>query len=278
MTESHISAHNFDYPKAQLRLTVLERTLPVAIENRAKLHDNLGAAVDNARSLVGFRQALERPRSEVVDALRLVCDLGVALYRRAQLDREATIVLPIGGQQVEVPGGSSFYNSAPRWADAVGAAMTLRDSNALKQLCAFDAAGFLGSYDTYHDIYARAVMAFVAGREDWDPLLAEASRAADNAPKFPERGRRYGVPLTAVAKAAMRREEGPFNQSLAEGLEGYRTLYSRAPDKQNPKGVLPLRYLGWSAHAHDSGIGIRVRSDYLPPWLVDGSFRDAVDA
>lgn len=272
--DTEIPAHEFDYPDLEGALGRIEDVLPIAIENIASIPDNLGAAFDYARQRLGFRTVLERPPSEIVQALRSVVELGVALFQRGSVGPDVTVTLSIGGACIDVAGVNSYYNSAPRWADAVGAAMTLRDDSSLAQLCKFDVRSFGGSYDDYENIYAQAVIAFVTQTGDANALFEQTAASAALAKKFPERGRRLGVPLAKVAQAVVRDDEAAFNEHLAQGLEWYRTLHSRAPANHDAAAIVPLRYLGWSARAHDRGLAVRVRSAYLPAWLVDGSLRD----
>lgn len=274
MAAREIDSHQFDIEEPERALRSRERRLPVSLDHLAKVPDNLGASFDGALKILGLRRALGHPDEQLVDALRLVCDLGVALFQRAMVSRESTLVLSIGGKQYEVKGASSYYNSAPRWGLAAGAAMTLRDQQALTSLCAFDVQNWGGSYDRYHELYAEAVMAFVAGRDDCEQRLSDAAAAADDAQLMPERGRRLGVPLIHLAQAVVARDAAAFNAMLEAGLTWYRTLYSRSPDNQDATGVVPLRYLGWAARAHDLGLRCEVRSDYLPTSLVEGTFSE----
>jgi len=273
--DTEIAAHELDYPDLEGALEGIEEILPIALENVATVPDNLGAAFDYARQRLGFRTALERPPADIIEALRTIVELGVALFRRGSFGPDTTVTLSIGGACIDVAGGISYYNSAPRWADAVGAAMSLRDEQSLARLCEFDVRSFEGSYDDYMNDYARAVIAFVTKADDAAALFERMADSAAHAKKFPERGRRLGVPLAKVAQAVIRGDEDTFDVQLAEGLIWYSTLHSRAPEKHEAGLVVPLQFLGWAARAHDLGLAVRVRSGYLPPWLVDGSFRDA---
>ncbi len=273
-TDTEIPTHELDYPDLEGSLAGIEDILPIALENLAAIPDNLGSAFDYARQRLGFRTALRRPPTAIVEALRSIVELGVALFQRGSFGPDTIVTLTIGGASIDVAGGSSHYDSAPRWADAVGAAMSLRDEAALARLCEFDLRSFQGNYADYFNTYARAVIAWVNERDDVDALLEQMATAASSTKKFPERGRRLGVPLANLARAVVCGDEAAFNQHLAEGLTWYRTLHSRAPDKHEAALVVPLQFLGWAARAHDLGLACRVRSDYLPAWLVSSAARD----
>jgi len=248
---------------------VKERTFRVGVEHIPTIHDNLGSAFDTATALVGLRHATGGSEEDVVEAVGWVRDVGVALFRRAVLDPSESVTMVIAGRTLDVPGGGNYRNSAPRWADALGAALILRDADAVAQLCAFPPGGFLGEYARYHDTYARTVMAFHAG-EPWRELLDEQIAQAEHPDLYRERGRRYGLPLARVVGTVLERDQAAFTAHLADGLGQYRVLYGKGQDRSDPRGVLPLRYIGWCARAHDDGLTVEVSSDYLPSGLVTG--------
>lgn len=268
MNKTTILTHQFHFPGPEAELEFLEARLQRLTFNLAKNRDNLGVGFDAATSVLGLRITLKRPQDEIVVALRDIVEWGVALFQRAVVSRIDNVKLSIGGQELLVPGGNSYYNSAPRWQNAAGAAMALRNNEALRKLCAFDVSCWGGSYDVYHDLYVEAVMDFVNQRGDWGKLLDNASEAATVAKIFPERAQRLGLPLIALTRSVMERNENLFNEHLANGLTWYQTLYKREPDNRDPAGVVPLKYLGWCAQANDRGLACYVESDYIPAWLV----------
>ncbi|MCB9545806.1 MAG: immunity 49 family protein [Myxococcales bacterium] len=264
-----IAAHALDFPEPEDELEFLEGHLPRLRVNLPRGRDNLGVGFDSAVARLGLRAALGRPVDELVTGMRSVVDWGVALFQRAGVDREQTTALAIDGEVIVVPGGNSYFNSAPRWGVAAGAAMALRDDAALGRLCAFDVAWWGGEYDAWHNAYAEAVMAVIGARAEALDRLDQAAHAAAHARRFPERGRLLGRPLMALARAIEVGDEAGFNQHLAEGLEAWRAVHGRGPDKRDPAGVLPLRTLGWCARAQERGLRCQVVSGYLPagPWF-----------
>jgi hypothetical protein len=272
-TDFEIVPHAFDHPNPAGALDRVEQLLPLGIEYIASVPENLGAAFEDARKQLGLRWWLKHPPAAIVEALHTVVELGVALFWRGSFGPDTLVSLLIGGARIEVAGAGSTYTSAPRWAAAVGAAMTLRDEPSLQRLCEFDVRSFQGSYDEYMNDYARAVIAVVRGSGDADALFEQMAASAAAAKKFPERGRRLGIPLAKLAQAIVRGDQAGFDEQLAEALKWYRTLHSRAPDNHEASLIVPLQILGWCAWAHDRGLLSRVRSDYIPAWLVTGSFR-----
>lgn len=265
-----IGRHELDRPDPSSDLARVERRLGRAAGNVDKRTTNLGNFFDLSRQLLGYRAYLRRPPEELVDALGWIVELGVGLFRRAAIAPSQTVTLTVGGQQVALPGDISYYNSAPRWVDATCAALVLRDTESLQSLCGFDFESFLGDYDAYHQVFARALASLHRGEPDVVDLLEEARAGANGAQMFPERGRRIGVPTIQCAEAIVAGDEEAFNARLADGLDWYRTLYQRPDDNTDAAGVIPLRYLGLAALAHDRGLMCRVLSPYVPLSLVEG--------
>lgn len=267
-----VAAHQLVDPDPEGELALMEEMVASVVTTIHKVATNLGSKFDHARRMLGFRVALGRPAADIVAALRSVCEIGVALFQRGMVGPDATVTLSLAGTTVEVPGGVTNYTSAPRWADTFAIALVLRDQAALDSLCSFDAGSFEGRYDAYQVTWVRAMIAMHRGG-DAGALLATAREEADAAKVFPEIGRRIGVPMIAVAQVLLDDDPEAFNHRLAEALDWYRTIHERPDFSHEAAEVLPLRVLGLSALAHDRGIPVRVRSGYLPPWLIDGSFK-----
>ncbi|MEZ4471138.1 MAG: immunity 49 family protein [bacterium] len=263
-----IAAHRLDFPDPEDELDFLDDHLPRLRANLPRVRDNLGVGFDSAVARLGLRVALGHPADALVAGMRSVVDWGVALFQRAGVDRDQPTTLAIDGETIVVPGGNSYFNSAPRWGVTAGVAMALCDDAALGRLCAFDVAWWGGEYDAWHNTYAEAVMAVAEARADALDRLDQAAHAAAHARRFPERGRLLGVPLMALARAVETGDEAGFNQHLADSLQAWRTVHRRGPDQRDPAGVLPLRTLGWCARARDRGLRLQVASGYLPAGLA----------
>jgi hypothetical protein len=171
---------------------------------------------------------------------------------------------------VQVPGGVTEHNSAPRWIAAASAAMVVRDGAALESLCRFNPEAFEGDYDDYFDLYARALMALQRKDDGVGRLLDEALRAAEAAKIYPELGKRVAAPCIRTAQAVLAGDVAAYNERLAEGLSSYRTVYQRPDFNHEAANLVPLRYLAVCALAHDRGLPCQVKSDYIPAWLVAG--------
>lgn len=270
----HIKTHQLAWQKTEIEdeLKFLEERIQRLPSKIAAVSDNLGVGFDNAISILGLRVALNRSNHEIIDALQNITQWGVALFQRAMVSRNETIDLTVSGQKVSVPGHFSYYNSAPRWQTAFGAAMAMRNKNAMRNLCMYDVSKWGRNYDLYHIAYVDAIIAFVNKSGGWNQLLNEAEIKATNAELNPELAKHLGLPCITLTRAIMDNDEKTFNPALADALSKYHKVYSTKPDNREPNGVIPLLYLGWCAYAYDYGLSCNVVSGYIPDWIVKGSF------
>ena len=273
MNTIDVPAHVLNDPEPEGELEFVEELLADAVKNIPKVRTNLGSSFADAQRLLGFRCALGRPQAEIVDALEAVVDFGVALFQRGEVGSDVMVTLSIRGCTVDVSGGVTEHNSAPRWIAAVSAAMVVRDSAALERLCRFDPEAFEGDYDNYFDEHSRALWALHQREGDVPALLERAVAAAEQATIVPELGQRVAAPCIRVLQAVLAGDEAAYGERLVEGLTSYRTVYQRPDYNHEATNAVPLRYLGVCALAHDRGMACPVRSNYVPSWLVDGAFR-----
>lgn len=278
MTCVNIPAHHLEHPDPEGELLLTEELVTLAVEGIHQNRNNLGAGYDDTLRILGYRVALGKPKADIVAALRSIVEFGCALFRRGSSGPEVTVTLSLQGTRVEIPGGVDTYNSAPRWLYAAGAALVLRDEAALDSLCSFDPRAFEGDYDDYYDAHARALMALHRGEPTVGELLDAALHAAEEATIYPELGRRVAAPCIRVAQAVLAGDAAAYDARLAEGLTWYRTVYQRPDFNHEASNLLPLRYLGLCALAHDRGLACTVRSDYIPAWLVEGRLGEGESA
>lgn len=275
MNKIHIKAHQLAWQKTEIEdeLKFLEERIQRLPQKTANLSNNLGVGLDNATSILGLRIALNCSNNEIIEALQNITQWGVALFQRAMVSKNEMIELSLNGQKVSVPGHCSYYNSAPRWQLTFGAAMALRDHNAMKNLCAYDVSYWGGSYDSYHIAYVDAIIAFVNKSGDWNQLLLEAETKATNATLNPLLAQQLGLPCIALTQAIMNNDEKAFNTTLATALSNYHKIYIKKPEDRDPVAVIPLLLLGWCAYAHEHALMCNVISDYIPDWIVTGDFQ-----
>lgn len=266
-----VPAHELDFPDAEGELEFVKEMVGEVASHIHKVKTNLGADFDFAMQLLGFAAALQRPPVEIVDAARSVAEIGVALFRRGSVGPGVTVTLSLAGTTVEVQGGVSYYNSAPRWLRAMGAAMALRDRAAIESLSRFNPENFEGEYDAHHNTFVRVLVALHRNDAAVGELLATARRDAQSAKLFPELARRIDVPLIALTQAIVAGNAGEIRQHLVDGLTWYRTIHQRKGASHHAQSMVPLPFVGLCALARDRGLPVSVRSGYLPPCLVDGN-------
>jgi len=265
-----VQAHQLVDPDPSGELEFIEELLDETLETVGIMQDNLGADFHRTLRLLGYRVHLQRQNADIQAALESIAEYGVAHFERGRVGPDTRVSVRLCGQVVSLPGGVTTYHTASRWLDAVGAALCLRDSGALASLAKFKVIDFRGEYDEYLDHLVRALTKYICGEPGVDKYLAQAQSAIASAGVFPERAKRLGAPTIAVAKSVLTNSGEAFNERLADGLAGYRTLHKRSKHNHEAQSVIPLLYLGLTALAHDQGIGIDVASAYLPAWIVEG--------
>lgn len=79
-------------------------------------------------------------------------------------------------------------------------------------------------------------------------------------------------PLIRVWMAALMNKEDYFNEQLEDALLLHKKYYSFGDKCEESDGWVSWRLLAPTIFAHDSGINIKVESEYLPKWLVEADF------
>lgn len=267
-----VKAHQLKFPDAEGELEFVGEEVAQAPGYIGKNPKNLGVFFTESLRLLGFRFFLNKPQATQLEALRLASEYGVGLFRRGSATPDETVTFDAAGQSISVAGGTSEFNTAPRWLSAYGAAMVLRDTDAADSLAGYNPIDFEGSYDQYHIAIACALMAEHNGSADTAAVYDEAVKQAQNASMFPEWGKKVGLPLARMARAVYEKKSDGFSELVAEALEGYAQLYGRKGENHLAEAVLPLAHIGLCARALDRSMTLEVESDYLPDWMLKGNF------
>ena len=269
-----VAAHILDLTDAEEEQEFIEEQLADAAELVQKRPLNIGPFFNESLRLLGFRAALQHAPAEIVRALATARDFGVGLFLRGNSPGGAAVTFSVRGHTVEVPGGPTTYNTAPRWLEAVGVCCVLRDATALETLTAYDPRNFegVGEYDVHHVHFAAALRALLIADQDVEVLLQRAKREAQRAKVFPEHALKVDVPLIELAAVVHRRDQHGFALALVTALEGYRELTAPESQAHLAELYIPIVHLGLCALAYDQGMRVEVESTYLPSWLVSGSF------
>lgn len=267
-----LEAHSLVDPDPESELEFLEELLSDFEEFAAKVRPSLGGYFLDAQRALGYRFALNHSRTAILASLRDVVDFGVALFRRAEFCPADIVTVEIRGSQLELAGGlTATATSAPAWIAATSAALTLRDSAAIESLLRFRQDAVEGDYDDHFDEYAAALRSWLLGGTDTRERLAKALMATRRARIYPLLAERVAAPLVRVAQAVLDGDRASYQARLTTALVSYRELYETPAFSYEASNVVPLRYLGLCAMAHDLGLECPVESRYLPEWLVTGT-------
>lgn len=265
---SYITAHDLNDPDPRSEIALLKGLMFPAAQTIQRNPRGTGMLLGQSLRLVGLLAATGADQKRLLQGLGWVKELGVARFTLGQNPPSVPATLTINRQTFTVPSGASADDKATTWSQVFGAALILRDTDALAQLCRYDPSDFVGGYDGYHISIAAGLMAMHTGSADCEAVLAEALKQAQAATMFPEWGRLHGVPAVHLAAAVRCGEAGAVNAALRDALECHRALCDRPESRHLAQRYLPLLSLGLAAMAHDAGIPITVESDYLPPWLA----------
>lgn len=263
-----IDAHRLTFPNPEDELAFIEEEVEEAPKYIAKVPNNIGVFFVESLRLLGFRSFLNHPSEEILEALKSARDLGVGLFMRGSATPDETVRFALGDVSIEVPGGTSEYNTASRWISAFGVGLILRDQEALDMLCRYNPIDFKGSNDQYHIALATALMAMHNDSEETDAAFEAALERGLGARDFSEWRRRLGAPLVRLARAVFHHEAEEFDDQVVEALEGYKAMHSRKSESSRAEAYIPVAHLGLCAMAMDRGMHLEVTSPYLPEWLL----------
>lgn len=121
-------------------------------------------------------------------------------------------------------------------------------------------------------LFSEAYRAFWRGDPNARSLLQDAAnhlepsqlRVAD-----PRAAARYSTCIPAMF-ALLDDDEAAFNQALLEGVKAHKTWWGRGERLKDPEGFWASLPLALAVMAHDRGMPVRVESDYIPRWFIEG--------
>ena len=85
----------------------------------------------------------------------------------------------------------------------------------------------------------------------------------------PRAAARYSSCIPAMV-ALLDNDESAFNEGLFEGVKAHKAWWGRGQRLTDPEGFWACLPLGLAAMAYDSGMPVRVESDYIPRWFIEG--------
>lgn len=270
LLESHHLA--FSEEEVQEEIGFVQELLKHANEDIKISPSSLGAFFDDSLRLFGFKVFSKYPLEEIVSALNTARDYGVGLFIRGNENPSITISINLDGHNIDLPGGTSEFNTALHWLSAYGIALTLRDDSALDKLYAYHPGNFEGEYDEYHITLAKALIVIKEDTAKAKALLDLALTEANNATVFPDRAKIKGIPLVKLVDAVLFNKVDKIIEYACEALRGHYQVSNTESDSYLADLYIPYLIVGLCSIANDRGVLFDIDCGYLPKSLVDGSF------
>jgi hypothetical protein len=155
------------------------------------------------------------------------------------------------------------------WTHGVFAAVIARDAESLTSLCSSESVTAAHQapvqMDPFVRPYARAVLAWASQRQDPSPHIAEA-RA-----HLPKQGRPHLVIRTLLELIEVE-SQGNYPELdgiLGEALAGHRRYYDQGDNNADYRGWLAPGPLAVACRAADKGFRTKIRSAYMPHFIVE---------
>ena len=83
------------------------------------------------------------------------------------------------------------------------------------------------------------------------------------------------VPEMEILLNILRRDPSGIGRTIEKGLARHEAFWGKESRREYPDRFLALGPLAMAAIAHDRGLVVEIKSDYLPPWLVRGEGLDS---
>jgi hypothetical protein len=224
----------------------------------------------------GHLEASDPGSPQVCDAVRLGAEAMAALFAAATAG-QGQVEVRLGGRTVSAPAAVDLSLVHPgNWQSGYFLAAIAREADLLEVLCRTPTELLRQSSskaDEYAYLYVDALRAFWRREEQAPALLLQALKATD-----PEQLQLASadyvldlvVPQMEVLYRLMDADAAGFNKALEKALELHRGYWKKGDRKNDPEGYISFPLTGLASLAQDSGVPVRVESDYLPPALVQG--------
>jgi len=166
--------------------------------------------------------------------------------------------------------------TARAWLEGFFAANIVGDEASVQQLCSVDLAG-LAAHDTVPEWVILHIVTLVALRTGQEGLPELAAQTRDLAQQQLHYEQRLETALYAPSHLLMMEvlagTAESFNANLLNAVGVHHDYYrEHAPDTERWRGALALGPVFYARMAHNvHGWPVRVRSDYIPGWLLTAS-------
>lgn len=220
--------------------------------------------------------AIDGKSAEVGQAIRLAADAAACGFAAVST---ANVQPLLGGQppaRLERSNESEMHTG--RWTEAFFLNMLCRNTNNIDLLCGVPLKVLSGSSTQgpeYCTLFVRALQSYWANSPRTVELLIEAMQKTDpERHQFvePEYVLQIDVPQIYLF-SQIASEDPAAAGTLVTALENHKKYWSRTRDRRlEPIGFLAINLLGLAALAYEKGMRFDIDSEYLPMYLVDGSF------
>lgn len=242
----------------------------------------LSGVQSDALSHLGHQCAIDPKGSngDTWDSLCFAAEASVAAYAVATAGEGTTVEITLQGKQIPVTAtGPVYFASAGGWLNANYLALITRDEPKLHMLSQVPLDVLRASTNTEFDYVFHMVemyQRFTRRQPGVHEALNAALKATDPNeidPLLHEHVRTAVIPQLNLFHNIINAGRGQqFNQALAEALELHKEYWSTEENEESPNGYVAIGLLGLTSVAHDAGIPTDVLSEYIPEYLLNGSW------
>ncbi|WP_181188193.1 immunity 49 family protein [Actinopolyspora mortivallis] len=268
--------------KAENRTVRISESISKDLE-RAKTNPiGLNDAFGHARKLLGFQCVVDPTAQEPVTWERtiLVNHIATAVFQAAKSTTE-NFECRIGREEYTFPAsGATYYSSCSNWQVALWCAMICHDKQRIETLVEIPNSVLMTEeVDDYVPYWINSLKSYwTTGRSGQFPrYLNEAAQRADPdqiSQSHPDYVNFILVPTMRLMARLGSGNVDAFNEALESAISMHKEFWSHPDNMNNPLGFIALGPLAVAAVAHTVGFTISVESDYLPKYLVKGTWID----
>jgi hypothetical protein len=277
---SQIARHEIDVAFAHQRVQEDREDLPTLVEAARKDLTRCNMLRFTASAYAGEVEAVEPGSPEVCRGLRLGAQTMAAMFKAATADSSDVDVQLDDGGPVSVSARTSPASvNVANWKHGFYHAVICREKPILDLLCRVPAdllrgvKGFKADECVY--LHAEALRAYWQQADDAPERLAAALEAT--APESLEFAPGdlvldLWVPEMELLYRVMLKDEQGFNEALRKALELHKRYWGQKKDNRwnDAQAFLSIPITALSCLAWESDLEVKVSSDYIPRWLVEG--------
>lgn len=270
-----VQRHEIDVEHAATVRAMFEDWLDLSTDDIVKRPSaSLSTRLTVVTDLVGHAGASDATGPVLGRALRHGAQLGAALFELAAGHGDVTIRIGEATLVVAATGPTSGSHGG-NWRTSFWLATIVRDPAATASLYRFGVPLLRRSVSRVDECQYRfidALQAYTLDDPRWTAKLRVAREEAASARPGaigPDYTRDILVPEMELLAALGARDADAFNQALHDALVRHREYPRDRPDR-DPASFLALGPLALASLAHDAGMAVTVRSDYIPAHIYEG--------